>query len=377
MIPEIPGKSVDRGYQHYLRSRLASLFGISPEKFPGAQPISFARHHIRDELESENYFVSEKADGIRCVLFTMLDDYREPQTYLIDRKNTYYQIKLGLPHPDNPREWQSDTVLDGELVLDVEKDGTTQLYFLLFDCMVYMGNSIIEKPYHKRLGHLTEHIMNPYKRRLKEDRAFAASQIFKMDLKKLELSYGMDRVFEEMANLKHKSDGVIFTSKDAPYTIGTCDKMLKWKPSDENTVDFRLDVRGDTKRSPEYMLQIWDGGNLHTDFCTLNLEPELREEWLKDPPHGRIVECRYDPEWLGHWRFMRFRDDKDKGNHRSVYKKIMKSIEDGVDKETLKSHIKTIRDRWKEREQREREMRHRRERDRYNREAEYERDYRR
>jgi mRNA guanylyltransferase len=47
-----------------------------------------------------------------------------------------------------------------------------------------------------------------------------------MDLKKLELSYGMEKVFEDMARLKHKSDGIIFTASEAPYTFGTCEKML-------------------------------------------------------------------------------------------------------------------------------------------------------
>jgi mRNA guanylyltransferase len=47
------------------------------------------------------------------------------------------------------------------------------------------------------------------------------------------------------------------------------------------------------------------------------------------------VECRYDPDWAGNWRFMRFRDDKNTANHRSTYDKIMESIRDNVDVDTV------------------------------------------
>jgi hypothetical protein len=43
--------------------------------------------------------------------------------------------------------------------------------------------------------------------------------------KPFELSYRIKSVFENMAKYKHGSDGVIFTSADAPYEFGTCDTM--------------------------------------------------------------------------------------------------------------------------------------------------------
>lgn len=39
---------------------------------------------------------------------------------------------------------------------------------------------------------------------------------FSMGLKKLELSYGLAKLFEDMEKLQHKSDGIIFTSSIAP-----------------------------------------------------------------------------------------------------------------------------------------------------------------
>ena len=50
--------------------------------FPGAQPISFAAPHL-EELGNENYFVSEKADGIRCLFLTTTDRDGRGQTFLV------------------------------------------------------------------------------------------------------------------------------------------------------------------------------------------------------------------------------------------------------------------------------------------------------
>jgi mRNA guanylyltransferase len=52
----------------------------------------------------------------------------------------------------------------------------------------------------------------------------------------------------------------------------------------------------------------------------------------------RIIECNWDPEYDS-WRFMRFRDDKSDGNHWSVVQKIIESIRDGVELETVRSDL--------------------------------------
>ncbi|KAJ3128570.1 Dcp1p-Dcp2p decapping enzyme complex alpha subunit [Nowakowskiella sp. JEL0407] len=171
-----------------------------------------------------------------------------------------------------------------------------------------------------------------------------------MKVKKLELSYGMKSVFDSIPHLHHKSDGIIFTSKTAPYRIGTCEDMIKWKPADENTVDFKIRKVGPF-HAPRFILQIWDGDN-HFDLAELTLDDELQAEWSRFPPNDRIVECRYDPDWKNNWRFMRFRDDKANANHTTTFDKVMQSIKDGIDKATLLNEIPAIKANWKEREAR-------------------------
>lgn len=42
--------------------------------------------------------------------------------------------------------------------------------------------------------------------------------------------------------LSHEPDGLIFQPSKEPYVAGRCDDVLKWKPLDLNSIDFRLRI---------------------------------------------------------------------------------------------------------------------------------------
>jgi len=281
------------------------------------------------------------------------------EAFLIDRKNKYKYVKnlwFPLPSKDEKNKkfthFHNDTIIDGELVLDELEDGKTKLRFLIFDLVVYEGDYLAGREYSKRLGYLQEYILNPYKEYLRYNPEYAKHVIFSVELKKLHLSYRMSDVFEEQKLLKHKSDGLIFTSQSSPYISGNCNKMLKWKPIRENSVDFKVHY---LKSENRFTLNIWKGEDEHCYFADLTLDdPKMEKEWEENPPEGKIIECYFEDN---RWHFMRIRNDKENGNHESIVKKIMKSIEDNVEKEELLEHTQTIRNNWKLREARERQQR--------------------
>jgi hypothetical protein len=55
--------------------------------------------------------------------------------------------------------------------------------------------------------------------------------------------------------LEHENDGLIFTVDECPYYPGTCFEILKWKPQEKNSVDFKL---GQTKNSNIFTLRTSD-----------------------------------------------------------------------------------------------------------------------
>jgi mRNA guanylyltransferase len=145
--PQIPGNLIPHHEAEGLRYDVAQLLGRENTRFPGAQPVSFAKKHL-SELQHQEYFMCEKTDGVRCLLYlTYIDTGNgfEPSTILIDRKNNYYDVQPPLRFPyynamDQPEAFLYGTLLDGELVHDrVTGQQQPRLIYYVFDCMAIDG----------------------------------------------------------------------------------------------------------------------------------------------------------------------------------------------------------------------------------------------
>ncbi|KFH71141.1 hypothetical protein MVEG_03987 [Podila verticillata NRRL 6337] len=298
IIPTIPGVPVNPRDENMLRQRICNAIGLhGGNRFVGAQPVSFTRLTLK-ELASEDYFVSEKSDGVRVLLYCVLGEDGKQNVYLVDRKNKFsYVQELVFPAPGN-QGLLHETVVDGELVTDAEADGQHLVRYLAFDLLATNGQSIIDKPLGSRLARLQSEFITPYRQMLQHPNVKLAPQPFRVSLKQMELSYGIDKMFfEVIPHLKHGNDGLIFTSAVAPYIPSTNTKM--WQST----------------------------------------STELQ---------NRVVEVNYSPS-DNTWRFFRFRDDKEHGNHSSVVQKVVQSIQDGVEREELRQAAPHIRAAWKER----------------------------
>lgn len=377
LITKIEGVWAGRGLQDELQNEVAGLLQRpSSRQFPGAQPVSFAAQHL-NELKKHDFYVCEKTDGLRVLLY-MTEDRptdRPPYqiVYLIDRRNEYYYIKdVRFPlHENNPdfSKYHQNTILDGELVEDKLPDGSTSIKYLAFDCLMCDGKDLRPRTLDKRLAYLKDFINKPYKalyaKHPQEPRPFIFED------KVTQFSYHLPTMFHEIipkVKMLHGNDGLIFTCRSTPYVSGTDPKILKWKPPHDNTVDFLMHIEWATMRpspgdpdqseQPDYdalpqkiALFTYHGNNQNYSYIAdLHL---TRQEWedLKrkgDPLQDSIVECwQEDTGKQKRWRYYRMREDKDEANHVSVFESLIQSIEDHITEQDLLGHADAIRNSWK------------------------------
>ncbi|MCJ1286325.1 Dcp1p-Dcp2p decapping enzyme complex alpha subunit [Xylographa opegraphella] len=367
--PTIPGAKASGPLLSTLREEVARLLGRDNKSFPGAQPVSFAARHLL-ELQKQDYYVCEKSDGIRCLMYLTNDGPWEV-TYLIDRKNDYYHVQgLHFPVPDDEKLFHMGTLVDGELVNDTEGNGSIQLRYLVFDCMVLDGSSLMHRTLDKRLAYFQNKVHKPYKSLYTKYPEEIQYLPFIVEAKKMEFSYGIEMMFREiLPGLPHGNDGLIFTCRNSPYKPGTDPHILKWKKETENSVDFvlnlqfpKLDPDSEDERDgildpypdysvmPVFNLSVMVGGGVYQHYGSMYVE---QSEWehmkaLNEPLDERIVECYQDHH--NRWRFMRFRDDKKEGNYIDTVNSVIESIQDKISEKDLIAHAKKIRDEWKKRQ---------------------------
>lgn len=359
-VPDIPGVRAPPEGAREIMLEIMRLLGRHSPSFPGAQPVSFSRQHLEHALLDEDYFVCEKSDGLRCLMFLSSLDGEE-RVYLVTRKNEVFWIPdLHVPLTDSdPGSFHTQgTLIDGELVRT--QDG--RLKYLMFDLLAHNGKSLVERVLDSRLGYLKSGVFKPFQALVAKYPEDTQQFPFKIYMKGMELSYGLEKVLH--ARLTHLSDGLIFTSRRQPYIFGTDPHILKWKPPNENSVDFMLDLEFtecqdsegkyyDYDSVPQCNLLAWHGGNNDKEFGHMYIE---NDEWEKlkglgEPLNHRVVECIMDEQ--GRWRYLRFRDDKDHGNHIDTVNSVIESIRDHITESDLLESVQTIRDAWHDRQEQE------------------------
>lgn len=393
LIARIGGIQADQGLAHSMSNEVSDLLSRDghrvPRAFPGAQPVSFSRRHL-NELAMQDYYVCEKTDGTRYLLYLTQGDHNDAAAYFIDRKNDYYYVpQLHFPMPDDPTftKFHLDTILDGELVCDTYSPGHSEIKFLIFDCLIVDGRSLLNRPLDKRLGYFKDFILKPYKTFYQKFPNETHSRRLLMEDKNTELSYGVEKMFREVipkVKRVHGNDGLIFTCRGTGYRMGTDEHILKWKPPEENTIDFLLRIvwreyppdHDDPDQSPvvdyqalpaRFELWVFAGGR-EEEYKFYDEMHVTEQEWealkaTNRPLQEAIVECYMEHSSNPHpqngttvggggvrWRFHRLRDDKLNGNHVSVVDKVMESIKDAIGEEDLIRESPRWRETWKRRQ---------------------------
>ncbi|RKO95715.1 DNA ligase/mRNA capping enzyme, partial [Caulochytrium protostelioides] len=238
------------------------------------------------------------------------------------------------------------------------RTGEKHRVLMLFDLMFFNARDYRQKNFDKRNGAMREYVLVPHNRHLDklppdEQRKWRERQPFQITGKKLFTPYHIKDAFEHPSNLSMKMDGLIFTRASAPYTTGTNEAMLKWKPVEENSVDFEVRPLSENPDEHIFELYVTQMARKKIFISVLTLRPEDQSTWSAEKlKTGTILECWYDlkePDPDRRWRPMRVREDKDTSNHISTYTNVMKSMIESISRDCLLENQDRIRDNWKAR----------------------------
>lgn len=244
VCPKSEKQGALREYLEMAYKSFDSNFLDTPRRFfAGPQPVTLERKNITEPglgvtTIRENYTVTEKADGERCLLFVN----KVGRCYFINSrlKVRYTGVSLAAA---------KSCLLDGELITNLYEGN--EIHIALFDCYWYSGEDVRGLP-----------LVGKTKSRLWciEDLAKKAKKAFAdegMSIYGKEFLSAGD-IFENSAEILKKAryksypyniDGLVFTPALLPVgamfqtdlpgrPVETWPMVFKWKPPEDNTIDF-------------------------------------------------------------------------------------------------------------------------------------------
>lgn len=381
--------------------------------FVGPQPVSMGTEHLNPYNPNSimsGYAVTEKADGIRAELLI-----HNKRGYLITPKKQIINMGVTFETTDN---W----IFDGEYITQNKQGESIQL-FMIFD-VYYSSQSSSQPntyPWYSSKGTSRSSIINEFKntemtqdsndsirigfkqyyegpnKLIEKDGKFKnLSTIFKYAKKILDKE-------ENLGGFEYFTDGLIFLPMFLPVKgmnegesvksiKGTWSLNYKWKPPEENTIDFKVifnkdnsdvyshsntseDGRKSIQKYRKVKLSVGyreqDDKNIDFNWAILTNKPKNKQTYQYfDPPEykednihmtnipltndkmlcekdkrsiepGMIIEMRYNPnDSRGYkWTPLRVRDDKQKPQYFTISNNIWNTINDPVTPEMIKGVI--------------------------------------
>ncbi|XP_058835362.1 mRNA-capping enzyme isoform X2 [Topomyia yanbarensis] len=316
-----------------LQQLVQSMCDWKSTGFPGCQPVSMDNNNL-NLLHLQPYKVSWKADGTRYMMLIV----KANEIYFFDRDNSCFAVNgIMFPHYTNLHEHLTDTLLDGEMVMDIV-NGEKKPRYLVYDIIRYANKDVSKKPFDpERVRYIDQRIIAPRTDAMKRGFIDQSRQPFSIRNKAFwPITQAGALLGPKFAKtLAHEPDGLIFQPAKKPYVAGACPEVLKWKPSTLNSVDFKLKI---TEESGVGMLRKKIGlllvGGIDQPFDQIKLTKELRAL------DNRIIECKYENNG---WVLMRERTDKSFPNSYNTAISVCNSIRFPVTKEILLKFIETKR----------------------------------
>ncbi|XP_078504413.1 mRNA-capping enzyme isoform X2 [Lissotriton helveticus] len=306
-----------------IQHKVQQFCGWGGSGFPGAQPVSMDKQNLIF-LEKKPYKVSWKADGTR---YMMLIDGKN-EVYMIDRDNSVFHVShLEFPFRKDLRIHLSNTLLDGEMIIDKVKGQVVPRY-LIYDIIKFSGQPVGECDFNVRLSCIEKELIMPRHEKMKTGLIDKAQEPFSVRNKPFFDIQNARKLLEGSfaREVSHEVDGLIF-QPIGKYRPGRCDDILKWKPPSLNSVDFRLKI---TRVGGEGLLTQSVGflyvGSYDRPFSQIKVTRELKQY------DNKIIECKFENN---SWVFMRQRVDKSFPNSYETALAVCNSIKYPVTKEIL------------------------------------------
>ncbi|CEF63181.1 mRNA-capping enzyme [Strongyloides ratti] len=314
-------RSIIKGYCRYNRN-----------DFPGSQPVSLERSPTLDNFEylfNEDYMVSWKADGVRYLVLIKDED----EIYAFDRDNNVFKINnLYFPHRKEIRHIK-DTLVDTEIIMEKtpvsEDEFKTIPRMLIYDVIHYEDTQVVDCDYRKRIMCIQREIIEPRKKAMFEGRIIRENEEISVRWKQFYELSAVPKLFEPKfySTLGHDIDGLIFQPVKAPYVGGRFDKILKWKPPEQSSIDFKLQIQKVEKMGdiPKFVGFLFVSGQ-QKPFAQMKATKSLQKY------DGKIIECNFVNN---QWTFMRERTDKSHPNGLRTAMSVLNTIKYPVTRELL------------------------------------------
>ena len=226
---------------------------ILPKHFIGPSSISLEMHHLQSETDInilQNYSVTDKADGIRKMLYIN----SLGKVYLID-----VNMNIEFTGLINKIDALNNTLLDGEHIVH---NKSKQFYnkYAAFDIYFMKGTDIRMYEFINDSKQNRLFVLNMIIKKLKFDSIVSSSNRLTVYVKQF---YKGENIFEDCSSifktigeLDYETDGLIFTPIN--YGVGaeeidsdpinkkrTWLRSFKWKPPEFNTIDFFVSTKKD------------------------------------------------------------------------------------------------------------------------------------
>ena len=293
--------------EEYVVKFIHTVWG-SKDYFPGPQPISIEYKHF-PILKGAEYVVCEKTDGERYMMVALTYEGKR-KCFFVNRSFKMFEVPINLK-----KSAYEGTILYGELY-----DGTLMVY----DAVRVNGESVWDLNLMKRLEAA---------RGLMKSIIYMKSDKWRLKCKTFHEMRDFEKFMDVyLPTVQQKMDGLVFTPVNEPIRLGTHETMFKWKPQEQNTVDFLMkreptrETPGFKKGPPAWRLYVQEKGKLF--FESEIPQSKMDEPWFED---GAIVECKYitweEPMW---WKPIKRRTDKTYPNNRRTFYRTIVNIKDNI-----------------------------------------------